>query len=85
MVDKYLTSKRLFKPHDPKFVNIAQDRLLLDTILNGNEGNRAELVEKKFMNTNEVINRIINGTKAWYKISAGDRQPIVRSVLRFWL
>ena len=84
MINQYLTSKRLFKPHYPEFVNVAQDRLLLDTILTGKE-NREELLEKKFMHTNEVINRIVNTTKACYKISTGDGQSIIRSVLRFRL
>lgn len=83
IINQYLTSKCLFKPDDPKFVNVAQDRLLLDTVLNGKEGGRAGLLEKKFMNTNEVINRIINSTKSWYKVSTGDKQPIIRLVLRF--
>ena len=82
IINQYLTSKRLFKPHYPEFVNVAQDRLLLDTVLNGKKENKTELLEKKFMHTNEVINRIVNATKACYKISTGDRQPIIRSVLR---
>ena len=35
-------------------------------------GVRAGLVKERFMNTNEVINRIVNSTKPWYKISTGD-------------
>jgi len=84
VVNRYLTSKRLFKPQDPKFVNVAQDRLFLNTVLNGKEVGKAELLENKFMNTNEAINRIINSTKSWYRISTADGQPIIRSVLRFF-
>jgi len=83
MVNQYITSKRLFKPEDPKFINVAQDRLLLDTLSNGKEAGRAELLKNKFMNANEAINRIVQSTKAWYKISNGDREPIIRSVLGF--
>jgi len=83
MVNQYITSKRLLKPEDPKFVNVAQDRLLLDTLLNGKESGRAELLENKFMNTDQAISRIISSTKAWYKISNGDREPIIRSVFAF--
>ena len=78
IVNQYLTSKRLFKPQDPKFINVAQDRLLLDTVLNGKKAGKEELLENKFMNTNEAINRIVNTTRLWYKISTGDRQPIIR-------
>ena len=85
IINQYITSKRLFKPHDPELVNVAQDRLLLDTVLNGKEVDRAKLLEKKFMGTKEVINGIANSTKPWFKISAGDRQPIIESVLCFWL
>ena len=83
MVSQYITLKHLFKPEDPKFINVTQDRLLLDTVLNGKEAGRAELLENKFMNTNEAISRIVSSTKAWYKISNGDRQPIIRSALGF--
>ena len=85
MVNQYFMSKRLFKPEDPKFVNVTQDRLFLDTLLNGKESGRAEFLENKFMNANEAINRIINCTKAWYKISNGDREPIIRSVPGFFI
>ena len=84
MVNQYITSKRLSKPEDPKFVNVTQDRLFLDTLLNGKEAGRAEFLENKFMNTNQAINRIVNSTKAWYKISNGDNEPIIRSVFHFW-
>jgi hypothetical protein len=83
MINQYLASNRLFKPHDPKFTNLAQDRLLLETVLNGKEGVRAGILENKFMNTKEVINRIVNSTIAWYKISTGDGRSIIRSVPRF--
>jgi len=33
---------------------------------------------KKFMSTDEVIERFVRTTKAWYKISTGDGQPTVR-------
>jgi len=83
ITNQYLTSKRLFKPHDPTFVNVAQDKLLLDIVLTGKKGDGAKLLEKRFMNTDEVISRIVNNTKAWYKISTGDkRHPIIRLVLR---
>ena len=84
-IDQYLTSKRLFKPHDPKFVNVSRDKLLLDIVLSGDGGKEAKLLEERFMKTDEVISRIIGGTKACYKISAHDRHPIVRSVLDFGL
>ncbi|KAF9649472.1 hypothetical protein BDM02DRAFT_3230271 [Thelephora ganbajun] len=77
VINQYLTSKHLFKPHDPGFVDITQDGLLLDTLLNGKEEDRPGLLEKKFMSTDEVVNRITNSTKAWYKISTGSRQPII--------
>ena len=75
----------MFKPHDPKFVNVSRDKLLLDIVLNGEGDKEAKLLEEKLMKTDEVINRIIGGTKACYKISAHDRRPIVRSVLDFGL
>jgi len=37
------------------------------------------------VHTNEVISRIFNSTKAWYKISTGNRQLAIRSVVRFLL
>ena len=83
LINQYLESKRLFKPHDRKLVNVARDRLLLNTVFGGKEVNKAELVENEFMNTNEVINRIVNSTTAWYKVSAGGGQPVIRSVLGF--
>ena len=85
IVGQYFTSKSLFNLDDPKLVDVSRDRLLLDIVLNGKEGKRTELLGKKFMNTNEVINRIVNSTKVWYSISTGDKRPIIRSVLRFWL
>ena len=72
------------KPEDPKFVNVTQDRLFLDTVLNGKEAVRAELLESKFMNTNQAINRIFNSTRLWYKISNGNKEPIIRLVLLPW-
>ena len=78
MVDQYLASKCLFKPQDPKFVNVAQDKLLLDIVLKRKKAGKAELLESKFMNTNEAIRRIVNSTRLWYKISTGDRQSIIR-------
>ena len=80
MVDQYPTSKCLFKPQDPKFVNVAQDKLLLDIVLKTKKAGKEELLENKFMNLNinEAINRIVNTTRLWYKISTGDGQPIIR-------
>lgn len=85
VTNQYLMSKHLFKPRDPKFVNLAKDRLLLDTVLCGKGGVRAGILEEKFMNTNEVINRVVNGTKTWHKITTGDGQTIIGLVPRFWL
>ena len=84
MVNQYFTSKRLFKPEDPNFVDVTQNRLLLDTLLNGKESGRAEFLENKFMNANQAINRIVNSTNAWYKISSGNREPIIRSAPAFF-
>ena len=81
IIGRYLASKCLFKPHDPKFVNVSRDKLLLDIVLNREGGEEVELLEGNFMKTDEAINRIISGTKACYKISAHDRRPIVKSVL----
>ena len=78
MVDQYLTSKCLFKPQDPKFVDVAQDKLLLDIVLKTKKAGKEELLENKFMNINEAINRIVNTTRLWYKISTGGGQPIIR-------
>lgn len=84
LTDQYLVSKRLFKLRDPEFVDLARDRLLMDTVLCGKGGVRAGLLKERFMNVNEVINRVVNSTKPWYKISTGDGRLIVTgSVLRF--
>jgi hypothetical protein len=83
VIDLYLTSKRLFKPHDPNLINVSQDKLLLGIVLNGEEGKRAGLLEGRFMATDKVINKIVSNTKAYYKISTCDRRPIIRSVLYF--
>ena len=85
VIDQYLMSNCLFKPHDPEFVNVSQDRLLMDIVLNGKEGGGAELLEEKFVGTDELINTIVSSTKAWYKISTGGKKPIIRSVLHFAL
>ena len=82
VVDQYLTSKRLFKPHDPNLVNVSRDKLLLDIVLN-REGKGGKLLEGKFMDTNEVTDRIVKNTTACYKISTSGRRPIIRSVLYF--
>lgn len=84
IVDQYLTSKRLFKPHDLNLVNVSRDKLLLDIVSNG-KGKKEELLEGQFMDTNKMINRIISNTTACYKISTCDKRPIVRSVLYFGL
>jgi len=42
-IDQYLASD---KPHDLNFVNVPQDKLLLDAVLNGEEGKGVELLEK---------------------------------------
>jgi len=56
----------------------------LDTVFNGKKVGRAELLEGKFMNTNQAINRIVGNMEMWYKISNGDKEPIIRSVFRSW-
>jgi len=81
-INQYLTSKRLFKPHDPTLVKVAQDKPLLNILLNGKKGAGGELLEKGFMNTDEVIRRIVNSTKPWYKVSTGNGRPIIRLVPR---
>lgn len=84
IITRYLTSKHLFKLDDPKFVNVVQDEVLLDTVLSGKESDREELLEQKFMDTDEVISRIVESTEEWYRIH-NDREPIVRSELYFLL
>ena len=81
LTNRYLESKCLFKLRGPEFVNVARDRLLMDTVLCGKGGVRAGLVKERFMNTNEVINRIFNSTKPWYKISTGDGQPFIMGLV----
>lgn len=76
-------SKHLLKPHDEKSVNVAKDRLLLDVVSKGKESVRMELLEKKFMNINEVMQKVTSSTEAWYKISTGNMQPIIKSARRF--
>ena len=83
VTNQYLTSKRLFKSQDSQFVNVARDGVLLDTVLCGKGGVRAGLLEERFMNANEVVNRVVNSTKTWHKISTGDGKSIIGSVLRF--
>ena len=86
LTNQYLTSKRLFKLRGPEFVNVARDRLLMDTVLCGKGGVRAGLLKERFMNTNEVTNRIVNSTEPWYKIYTGDGQLIaIGLVVCFWL
>jgi len=77
LTNRYIVSRGLFKWRDPKFVYVARDRLLLDTVLCGKGGVRAGLLEEKFMNIKEVINRIVNSTNPWYKISTGDGEPFI--------
>ena len=85
IVNQYLTSKRLLKTRDKNTINIAQDKLLLDIVSNGKEVDKAKLLEKKSMDVDEVIKKVVGSTKAWYKISTGDRQPVIQSVLHFQL
>lgn len=84
VVEQYLRSKRLFKPHDLTLVNVSRDKLLLDIFSNG-KGKKEELLEGQFMGTNKVVSRIIDNTTACYKISTCDKRPIIRSVLHFGL
>jgi len=83
IIGQYLTSKSLFKPDDPRLVDVSQDSLLLDIVLNGKKGKGAQLARGKFMETNEVIDGIVNSKKAWYKTPTGNKRPAVRLVLRF--
>lgn len=82
VVNQYLTSNNLFKPRDSNTVDVSQDRLILDIVSNGREADKADLLQKKFVDVNAVIKKVVNSTKAWYKISTGDRQPIIRSAFR---
>jgi hypothetical protein len=51
--------------------------------LNGREKDRAGIMEKKFMDIDDVVKRVVGSTRKWYKISTGDRQPIIRSAFCF--
>ena len=82
VVNQYLTSNNLLKPRDSNTVDVSQDRLILDIVSNGREADKADLLQKKFVDVNVVIKKVVNTTKAWYKISTGDRQPIIRSEFR---
>ena len=57
----------------------------MDTVLCGKGSVRAGLVNERFMNTNEVINRIVNSTEPWYKISTGDGQPFIMGLVLHFL
>lgn len=37
------------------------------------------------MDTKAVIEKVVGSTEAWYKITIGDRRPVIRSALPFWL
>jgi len=74
--EEYLVSRHLFKSHDPNLVNVSQDKLLLDIMLNGEEGKGTELLKGKCMETNGVINAIVSDNKACYKISTCDSHGI---------
>lgn len=83
IVGQYLTSKSLFNPDNPEFVNVSRDGLLRDIVLNGRKDKETEPSGKTFMKVDEVINRVVNKTKVWYRISTGNEHPIIGSVLRF--
>jgi hypothetical protein len=77
LVNQYLMSRNPPKLHGQQSINVAQDKLLLDTVSSG-KSDEAGILEKKFMDIDEVTKRVVNSTKAWYKISVGDKKPIIR-------
>jgi hypothetical protein len=81
IIDKYLTSRKLFNPDDQSFVNVALDKFILNIVTNRKESKRVELLKRKFMGTNEVIRSVINSATQWYKLSYGNRKPIIRSAI----
>lgn len=76
---QYLASKHLLKPRDQDSVNVTKDKLLLDILSNGKKADRIKLLEKRFMDINDVVQQVFRSTKPWYEISTGGGQPIVRS------